>query len=134
MEEVYIIFYMNINNFYNSLLNPDTVILTVLSAWFRLKYPHIAIGALASSAPILQFDNITPSSSFYYGVSKDFKVATKLIFSSIFHLYSRICIYYLQDESLNCFDVIRECWDELMAMEDPKGLRKLSRAIKSCRY
>ncbi|CAN7032138.1 unnamed protein product [Brassica oleracea var. botrytis] len=25
--------------------------------WFRLKYPHIAIGAFASSAPILQFDN-----------------------------------------------------------------------------
>lgn len=47
---------------------------TVLAAWFRLKYPHIAIGALASSAPILNFDNIVPSSSFYDTVSQDFKV------------------------------------------------------------
>ncbi|KAH6804970.1 alpha/beta-Hydrolases superfamily protein [Perilla frutescens var. frutescens] len=41
-----------------------------------LKYPHIAIGALASSAPILQFDDITPWSSYYDGVSQDFKVET----------------------------------------------------------
>ncbi|CAH2051099.1 unnamed protein product, partial [Thlaspi arvense] len=45
----------------------------MLAAWFRLKYPHIAIGALASSAPILQFDDITPWSSFYDAVSKDYR-------------------------------------------------------------
>lgn len=46
----------------------------MLASWFRLKYPHVAIGALASSAPILQFDRITPWSSFYDAVSQDFKV------------------------------------------------------------
>ena len=46
----------------------------MLASWFRLKYPHVAIGALASSAPILQFDDITPWSSFYDAISQDFKV------------------------------------------------------------
>nr|CAB3449577.1 unnamed protein product [Digitaria exilis] len=54
----------------------------------RLKYPHVAIGTVASSAPILQFDYITPWSSFYDAVSQDYK-----------------------SESLNCFSVIKETWD-----------------------
>lgn len=51
----------------------------MLAAWFRLKYPHIAIGALASSAPILHFDDIIPQTSFYDAVSQDFKVISSLL-------------------------------------------------------
>lgn len=47
---------------------------TVLAAWMRLKYPHIAIGALASSAPILQFEDVVPPETFYDIASNDFKV------------------------------------------------------------
>lgn len=47
---------------------------TVLAAWMRIKYPHIAIGALASSAPILQFEYLVPPETFYNIVSNDFKV------------------------------------------------------------
>lgn len=46
----------------------------VLASWFRLKYPHVALGALASSAPILYFDNITPSNGYYSVVTRDFQV------------------------------------------------------------
>jgi hypothetical protein len=46
----------------------------VLAAWFRIKYPHIAIGAVAASAPILQFEDIVPTDTFYRIVSSDFKV------------------------------------------------------------
>lgn len=46
----------------------------VLASWFRLKYPHVALGALASSAPILYFDDIAPRNGYYSIVTKDFKV------------------------------------------------------------
>jgi len=46
----------------------------VLASWFRLKYPHLAIGALASSAPILYFDDITSPNAYFDVVSRDFKV------------------------------------------------------------
>ncbi|MCD7472714.1 hypothetical protein HAX54_014043 [Datura stramonium] len=54
----------------------------VLASWFRMKYPHIALGALASSAPILYFDNITPQNGYYSIVSKDFKEGMHLNDSS----------------------------------------------------
>lgn len=83
----------------------------MLAAWFRLKYPHIAIGALASSAPILQFDDITPWSSFYDAVSQDYKGA-----------------------SLNCYEVIKGSWQELEDLSDQKeGLAEISRIFKTCK-
>lgn len=59
------------------------MLVAVLASWFRLKYPHIALGALASSAPILYFDDSVPLVGFYSIVTKDFKVSiiiTKFIF------------------------------------------------------
>lgn len=47
---------------------------TVLAAWMRLKYPHISIGALASSAPVLQFEDLVPPETFYSIVSNGFRV------------------------------------------------------------
>ncbi|KFK43799.1 hypothetical protein AALP_AA1G174100 [Arabis alpina] len=83
----------------------------MLAAWFRLKYPHIAIGALASSAPILQFDKMAPSSSFYDTVSQDFK-----------------------DVSVNCFEVIKRSWGELEAFLTIKdGKQKLSKKFRTCK-
>ncbi|XP_057767868.1 uncharacterized protein LOC130988119 [Salvia miltiorrhiza] len=83
----------------------------MLAAWFRLKYPHIAMAALASSAPILQFDDITPWSSFYDAVSQDFK-----------------------DASLNCYQVIKASWAELEAIAAYKqGLVELSRSFRACK-
>ena len=48
---------------------------TVLASWFRLKYPHVTLGALASSAPILYFDDIVSPETGYYSIaSRDFRV------------------------------------------------------------
>ncbi|KAL6976310.1 lysosomal Pro-Xaa carboxypeptidase [Sarracenia purpurea var. burkii] len=83
----------------------------MLATWFRLKYPHIAIGALASSAPILQFDDITPWSSFYDDVSKDY-----------------------MDVSLNCYEVIKGTWQKLDALSAQNfGLAKLGRTFRTCK-
>ncbi|KAL6012115.1 hypothetical protein ACLOJK_002592 [Asimina triloba] len=69
------------------------------------------IGALASSAPILHFDDITPWTSFYDAVSKDYK-----------------------DASNNCFEVIKGSWDELMAFSAQKeGLQELSKTFRTCK-
>ena len=44
----------------------------MLAAWFRMKYPHLAIGALASSAPLLQFPGITDCHGYFSIVTRDF--------------------------------------------------------------
>lgn len=82
----------------------------MLAAWFRLKYPHIAIGAVASSAPILDFDNITSPTSYDNTVSEDFR-----------------------SESENCFQVIKGSWNVIDNMTStPKGLKSLRKALRIC--
>lgn len=83
----------------------------MLAAWFRLKYPHVAIGAVASSAPILQFDNIVPENTFYDIVSNDFKQASE-----------------------SCFSVIRQSWDDLQEKStEDGGLHEISKTFRTCK-
>ncbi|XP_030009006.1 lysosomal Pro-X carboxypeptidase [Sphaeramia orbicularis] len=44
----------------------------MLAAWFRMKYPSVVVGALASSAPIWQFPGMVPCGAFYKIVTQDF--------------------------------------------------------------
>lgn len=82
----------------------------MLASWFRLKYPHIAIGALASSAPILYFDDITPQNGYYSIVTNDFK-----------------------EVSETCFQTIRDSWSEIERVAStPNGLSTLSQQFKTC--
>ncbi|XP_054708233.1 lysosomal Pro-X carboxypeptidase-like [Uloborus diversus] len=48
----------------------------MLAAWFRMKYPHLVVGAYASSAPVLMFPGLTPCGKFYETVTKDFRRAS----------------------------------------------------------
>lgn len=48
----------------------------MLAAWLRMKYPSGVIGAIASSAPILQFANFTPCNSFSSVVTSVFRTST----------------------------------------------------------
>lgn len=116
----------------------------MLAAWMRLKYPHISIGALASSAPILQFEDIVPPYTFYDIVSNDFKVSIYSFPSTwmnggivtCFTLLSFLIPAYnlFQRESLSCFKAIKESWDALESQGmDNDGLLKLSRDFHLCR-
>eukprot|EP00253_Pinus_taeda_P027888 PITA_27888 len=76
----------------------------MLAAWFRLKYPHITVGALASSAPILLFPNVTPDYSYYAVVTKAFR-----------------------DTSESCYTTIKKSWGEMdRVASQPGGLQNLS--------
>ncbi|KAJ8429624.1 hypothetical protein Cgig2_012286 [Carnegiea gigantea] len=85
----------------------------MLAAWFRLKYPHIAIGALASSAPVLYFDNIiSPNRGYYYVVNKDFKETSK-----------------------NCYNTIKSSWAKIDEIgSKTHGLSLLSKKFKTCAH
>ncbi|XP_027084676.1 uncharacterized protein [Coffea arabica] len=82
----------------------------MLASWFRLKYPHIALGALASSAPVLYFDDITPQNGYDSIVTKDFK-----------------------EESEHCYETIRKSWSEIDEVASKSnGLSILSKRFKTC--
>ncbi|XP_004075329.1 lysosomal Pro-X carboxypeptidase [Oryzias latipes] len=44
----------------------------MLSAWLRMKYPNVVVGALAASAPIWQFPRMVGCGDFYKIVTQDF--------------------------------------------------------------
>ncbi|KAL0395853.1 UNVERIFIED_CONTAM: Lysosomal Pro-X carboxypeptidase [Sesamum calycinum] len=82
----------------------------MLAAWMRLKYPHIAIGALASSAPVLQFEDIVPPETFYDIVSNDFRVCKKIDncpdgTSIIQRIFEGVSVYYNYTGKVNCFNL-----------------------------
>ncbi|KAL3879039.1 hypothetical protein ACJMK2_031353 [Sinanodonta woodiana] len=45
----------------------------MLAAWFKMKYPNLVLGALAASAPILQFNGITDCEAFNEVVTQTFE-------------------------------------------------------------
>ncbi|MFQ6631552.1 hypothetical protein Gotur_009182, partial [Gossypium turneri] len=83
----------------------------MLASWLRLKYPHVALGALASSAPILYFDNITRSGAYYSVVTNDFREASE-----------------------SCYQTIRNSWSVIDKIaSQPNGLSNLSCIFKTCK-
>ncbi|XP_010493391.1 PREDICTED: lysosomal Pro-X carboxypeptidase-like [Camelina sativa] len=82
----------------------------MLAAWFRLKYPHIALGALASSAPLLYFEDTRPKFGYYYIITKVFK-----------------------ETNMRCYNTIRKSWKEIdKVAAKPNGLLILGKKFKTC--
>ncbi|XP_059615486.1 lysosomal Pro-X carboxypeptidase [Phlebotomus argentipes] len=83
----------------------------MLAAWFRMKYPHMVLGAIAASAPILQFTDITPC-----------------------EVYNRILTsVYATAYSKDCSDNIRKSWAVLKSRaETEDGRAFLTRKFNLC--
>ncbi|CAN6362309.1 unnamed protein product [Urochloa humidicola] len=76
----------------------------MLAVWMRLKYPHIVMGAVASSAPILSFYGLADPYAFYDRITDDFK-----------------------SESKHCYEFLRRSWavlDSLVASKEGSALLK----------
>ncbi|XP_071862941.1 lysosomal Pro-X carboxypeptidase [Bombus fervidus] len=82
----------------------------MLSAWIRMKYPHVVQGAIASSAPILQFSGVTECEAFARIVTSDFKTA-----------------------HTNCPKLIRRSWNTIINItSSDKGREWLADSWKLC--
>ncbi|XP_037815124.1 lysosomal Pro-X carboxypeptidase [Lucilia sericata] len=84
----------------------------MLSAWFRMKYPHLVQGALAASAPIRQFNGMTSCDIFA-------KITTS-VFASTY-------------KNRTCSANIKKSWDlfKQMASTD-EGKKKLNTEFLFC--
>lgn len=83
----------------------------MLAAWFRIKYPHLAIGALAASAPVWQFPGLGYDCHAYFTiVTKDFA-----------------------EYSEDCVSAIRRSWKVIRDQaSSEEGRQKLSQKFNLC--
>ncbi|XP_005074170.1 lysosomal Pro-X carboxypeptidase [Mesocricetus auratus] len=83
----------------------------MLAAWFRMKYPHLVVGALAASAPIWQFENLVPCDVFMKIVTEDFRKSGP-----------------------HCSESIRRSWGAINRLSrTDSGLQWLTKALHLCR-
>ncbi|XP_069747081.1 lysosomal Pro-X carboxypeptidase [Narcine bancroftii] len=82
----------------------------MLAAWFRMKYPNVVVGALAASAPIWLFGDLTPCEAFSAIVTNDFLKSGK-----------------------ECAKSIRRSWDAINDLSSKaEGLQFLSDTFHIC--
>ncbi|THG22731.1 hypothetical protein TEA_022726 [Camellia sinensis var. sinensis] len=103
-----------------SAIDSPVVFIGVLAAWFRLKYPHVTIGALASPSPILLFENITSPYAFNNVITQDFQMCKAIDDPTAGNdTYRKFCeavtvFYNYTGDAGPCFD--------LADRSDPHGL------------
>ncbi|XP_059664417.1 uncharacterized protein LOC132310234 [Cornus florida] len=82
----------------------------MLATWLRLRYPHVALGALASSAPVVNFHGLLSYNGYRTIVSKDYKEVSK-----------------------RCYRTIKKSWSKIDTVAlRPNGLSILSQRFKTC--
>lgn len=83
----------------------------MLSAWIRMKYPASVDGAIAASAPIWQFKDLTPCENF------------NRIVTNVFNVMG----------TEKCSNIIKNSWSKLRSFtKSDDGRKKLSSTFKLC--
>lgn len=78
----------------------------MLAAWFRIKYPHLVEGSLASSAPVSQVDCYD---------------------------YARILTDVVRNTNEKCPLIVRKVWDIINNLgKSQDGLEKLAKTFQIC--
>ncbi|PVD34456.1 hypothetical protein C0Q70_05730 [Pomacea canaliculata] len=72
----------------------------MLSAWMRLKYPNLVLGAVAASAPIWEFEGLSPCNSFFKIVQQTFMSASDHCVANIANSWGTIQNFYGQSGGL----------------------------------
>ena len=94
------------------------IILGMLTAWFRMKYPHIVDGGIAASAPIFQFTGLTAPNVYTQICTEDFKKSSNLA-----------------KNNETCDSVIKTAFGMLNKIyqdNTPQQLQELAREFKIC--
>ncbi|XP_065278568.1 lysosomal Pro-X carboxypeptidase [Emys orbicularis] len=95
----------------------------MLAAWFRMKYPHVVVGALAASAPIWQFEDLVPCGTFYSIVTNDFKKSGQCCSESILNSWGAINRISSTDEGLKWLSSAFHLCSPLKSKQDAAVLK-----------
>lgn len=139
--------------YYNTMLTNDTYPIIafggsyggMLAAWLRMKYPHIVLGAVASSAPLLQINNLDLCKSFYdtvtaaytrngncsYPIKLSWEIIRNLTKTSqgkkdVSEIF-RLCKYLKEEDEINKFiDSLTDIYVNLAMLNYPYPTKFLS--------
>lgn len=92
----------------------------MLAAWFRMKYPHVILGSIAASAPILAFPGPDGGEEYANGGEDYWAVVTRDASAAA-------------GASPHCIPAVRAAWDVIDAARNtPEGRSRLSAGFNMC--
>ncbi|XP_041975547.1 lysosomal Pro-X carboxypeptidase [Aricia agestis] len=100
----------------------------MLSAYFRIKYPHLVTGAIAASAPIHMYPGMVPCGAFDRIVTSSFKVANQNCTDNIRKSW-KVLRTYLQAQ--NNSDALKKSWNLCDPVKNSTDVETLLDFLKS---